>query len=171
MPDDKRTTAGPHLPHKFGFGKYRSQRSISAADPLGADDQIRDHAPMIETPTPAGAPESGHHFVGDKEDPVPIADLTDALEIPWCGWHSAKRSSDHGFGHERGHIVRADLANRVFEVVSTREIALGAGSVRAAAIRVAWRDMLGGRQNRSERPATRRISAERERGDCGAVEG
>ena len=29
-----------------------------------------------------GAPEAGHHLVGDHEDPVPVADLAHALQVP-----------------------------------------------------------------------------------------
>ena len=64
-----------------------------------------------------------------------------------CGGNRAEVAG-HGLGDERGDIVGADLADREFELVGAGEIALGTGAIGAAAIRVARRDVFGGRQDR-----------------------
>src|SRR5215203_580856 len=142
------------LDHELGFGEHGPEWCVAAADPLSTDNQIRDYVPVIESPAAAGAPEPGHHLVGDKEDPVAVTDLADALKIPRCGGNRAERSSNDRLGDERSNVLSTHLADGVFELVSAGEITCGTGAVRAATIRVAWRDVLGGRQDGSERPAT-----------------
>ena len=86
-------------------------------------------------------------------------------------WREPRRAwPHHGLGDERGDIVGADLANGEFEVVGAEKIARGTGAIGAAAIRVARRDVFGWWQDRRERPASRGVSSEPERGDRCAVE-
>ena len=139
MPDDERTAAGAHLAHELGFGQHGSQRGIATTDPLGADDQVGNHAPMVETPAPAGAPEAGHHLVGDKEDTIAVTYLADALEISRGGGNHAEGGADHRLGDERRDIVDTDLADGVLQLVGAGEIALGTRPIRVAAIRVTRR--------------------------------
>src|SRR4051812_10592727 len=170
MPDDKRAAARAHLSYELGFSEDGTQRGVASADSLCADDQIGNDAPVIQSPSPAGAPEPGHHLVGDEEDAVAVTDLTDALEIPQCGGNSAEGSANHKLGDESSGIVGAQLTERVLQLVGAGEVTLWTGPVRTAAIRVAWRDVFGGWQDRGERPATRCVPAKRERGDRRAVE-
>src|SRR5215203_7407216 len=124
------------LDHELGFGEHGPEWCVAAADPLSTDNQIRDYVPVIESPAAAGAPEPGHHLVGDKEDPVAVTDLADALEIPRRGGNRAESGSNDRLGDERGDIVGADLADDLLELVSAGEVTRGTGAVRAATIRV-----------------------------------
>src|SRR5438309_5298887 len=60
---------------------HRAQRHIAAGQALRQRDQVGDHAPVIDREPPTSASEARHHLVADEQDSVPIADLSDALEI------------------------------------------------------------------------------------------
>jgi regulator of protease activity HflC (stomatin/prohibitin superfamily) len=47
---------GQHV-YQPAWRHHRRERGVATADPLGADDQIGDHTPVVESPAPAGTPE------------------------------------------------------------------------------------------------------------------
>lgn len=58
------------------------ERHVPAVDALGEADQVRGDVPVVDGEPLAAAAEAGHHLVGDEHDPVVVAQLVDAGEVP-----------------------------------------------------------------------------------------
>ena len=75
---------------------------IARGRTLGTDEDVGPDAPVIDAEPRAGAPEGGHHLVGDQQDAVPLADLGDRGPVAIRGDGGRKRRADDRLGDERG---------------------------------------------------------------------
>src|SRR5438128_12109473 len=79
----------------------------AAGEPLCRGHYVGDYAPVLDGPEPPGSPEACLDLVGDEEQVVLVADLSDALDVAVRGHHDAAFSLDGLEDH--GGVVLVDL--------------------------------------------------------------
>ena len=99
-------------------------------------------------------PKPGHDLVEDQQDPVPVADLADRLQV------AGRRRDDpvrpgHGLEDHGGDGVRALVLEDLLEVRRSRADRARIGMARRAAIRVRVEHPHDAAHPRLVRPATR----------------
>ena len=75
----------------------------------------RYHAVMIHREPFARAPPSAHHFIGNQQDAVFVADRAHAWPIIIGGHDDAVRP-DHAFHDDRSDLVRPFILNNFFQM-------------------------------------------------------
>src|ERR1700692_2263880 len=71
----------------------RAERKIAGSQSLGHGDHVGNNVPVIDGEPFASAPETGHHFVGNHQDAVLVAELAQAGEIAIGRNQNAVRAS------------------------------------------------------------------------------
>jgi len=162
--------AAAHRIDQLARCEHRADRLVAAAQPFGERHQVRDDAFLFDGVQAAGAPHAAHHFVGDVEDAVAVAQRAHALQVAAGRRDGAGGRADDGLGHERDHLVRADaLEGRVqLGQQPVGVVVLGFGRD-AVAILVARRDVAHVDQQRRELAAAPLVAADRERAQRVAV--
>ena len=134
------------LPHQ-----HRADRLIAAAQALGDGHQVGGNAFLLEGVQAAGAAHAAHHFVGDEQDAVTVADVANAAEIPGHRRQRARGGAAHRLRAEGDDAVRTQPGDGLFELtrqplaVGSRRLAFG-----AIAVLVARRDVRDIDQQRRE---------------------
>jgi hypothetical protein len=77
----------------------RAQRDVTGSQSLRHADQIGNNFPVIDGEPFSGAAETSHHFVGDHQNPIFVAELANAGEIS-IGWNENPVGADNGFEDE-----------------------------------------------------------------------
>src|SRR5215210_7299338 len=98
---------GDRLPDDHG-----AEGHIARVDALGDREDVGHDIPVVHAEPLAGAAEPGHHFVADEQDPVPVADLADRLQVAVRRDDDPVRPDDrlHDHGGDRlGPLVLEDL--------------------------------------------------------------
>src|SRR3981081_1910410 len=85
---------------------YSAQRNITRGKSLRHTNQVRDNLPMIDRKPLTRATKARHHFVGDHQNPVLVAQFPQAFEIS-IRRHKNSICSDHRLQNERGNRMRA----------------------------------------------------------------
>ena len=112
------------------------------------------HVPVIDGEPFAGAAPAGHHFIGDQQHAVAVADFAQAREV-------LGRRNEHAIGadnrldNDGGHV--ALVANHVLDVVGAGDVAAGIGVLDGAVVAVGFRreDNAGAFAGRLHGPAAR----------------
>src|SRR5258708_21052454 len=81
----------------FLAGDDGAERSVSAGEAFGGDQDVRRHLKMINGEVAAGAAHAGHDFVGDEQHAVTAADFGDALQMCWRRNDRAERRAADRF--------------------------------------------------------------------------
>ena len=102
-----------------GADGHRAERHVARVDALGHRDDVRDDVPVVDREPLAGAAEAGHHLVGDQQDPVPVADLADRLQVA-VGRDDDPVRADDGLEDHGGDGVRALVHEDLLEVRRAR---------------------------------------------------
>src|SRR6266852_3382553 len=103
--------------HDFGAPGYRGN-GHSAAQRFRHGYQVRLDSEMFAGEPLPGAAKSGLHLIGNKQDAVFAANLLQNLEII-SRRHNKAALAQNGFGNDRGHRFRRDLALEcVFKMMS-----------------------------------------------------
>ncbi len=120
----------------FGGGGAEAERDVGRGDALGGDEDVGLYVPVIDGEPLAGAAPAGHHFVGDHEHAVAVADFAQARQIfGRRNQHSV--GSDHRLDDDRGHV--ALVADHVLDVVGAGDVAAGIGVLDGAVVAVGLR--------------------------------
>src|SRR5208283_5320077 len=82
----------------------RAQRQITGGQSLRHAKQIGNHVPVIDREPRASASETSHHFIGDHQDSVFVAELAHAFEI-------SIRRNENAIGS--GHGLEDESCNRL----------------------------------------------------------
>src|SRR5260370_22117919 len=82
------------LPHVLA-NQYGPERRISAGEPFAQQNNVWHDSPMLHREILAGAASARHHFVGNQENAVAVADFTDALDVA-IGRRGAGSRADNG---------------------------------------------------------------------------
>src|SRR5437899_1392141 len=85
----------------------RTDRLISRTEPFGNCDQIRCHGLLFAGEQCTGAAHSAHHFIGNPENAVTIADLANPPEISGSWGQTAGGCTNDRFSDESGDPLRA----------------------------------------------------------------
>ena len=93
---------------------------------------------MLDREPATRASEPGHHLVGDEQHVVAVADVADALEVPWRRRDGAHGRPDDRFGDEARHVLGAVPADDALELVCAAQAAARAV---LAAIRIGRPDL------------------------------
>src|SRR6202041_2795557 len=93
-------------------------------DALGSDQDVWLHVPVVNgEPFPRASP-SGHHFIGDHEHAVPVADFAQAGKV-------LRRRNEHpvgandGFNNDGRYVTL--VTDHVFDVIGACHVAAGIG--------------------------------------------
>src|SRR5437763_1168472 len=76
-----RRTRRPQRVDDTLVGDQHRQWGVAAANALCGDENVRHHIPVFDREPAAAAPKPAHHFVGDEQHVVAVADFADALKI------------------------------------------------------------------------------------------
>lgn len=94
----------------------RAQRQVRRGQAFGGGDDVWDYAKQfLAGEEGAQAPERGHHFVGDEQDVVGLAQLPHALEVALGRNDHPARAHDR-LGEERRHVVGTQRQDLVLEL-------------------------------------------------------
>src|SRR5262249_51497157 len=91
-----------------------TKRDIRRRDSLSKRDNVRFDFPMIECKPFSRPPETGNHFVRNKQDVVLVADLTNTREII-RSWWSQSTCPLHRLRNECGDRFRSLVEDRLFK--------------------------------------------------------
>ena len=138
----------------LGCGGAEAERNIGRGDALGGDEDVGLHVPVIDGEPLAGAAPAGHHFVGDQQHAVAIADFAQAREVLGRRNEDAVGADDR-LDDDGGHI--ALVADHVLDVVGAGDVAGGIGVLDGAVVAVGLRrkDDAGAFAARLHGPAAR----------------
>ena len=78
--EEHEAAAAQRLDDLVGRGDH-ADRDVAAAEALAAVDDVGLDRQVLVAPAPAGAPEAGHHLVGDEQDVVATADVGDGPPV------------------------------------------------------------------------------------------
>src|SRR5688572_30163571 len=95
MSDEERSGGAANFPDDLRLDDHPTEWGVAAAHAFRAGDQVRHDSPVVDPEFSAGAPETGHHLVGDEEHVVRIADATDFLEVAGGGRLGTERRADY----------------------------------------------------------------------------
>ena len=93
-----------------------AERQIAAGEAFGDRHDIGEGAVMLQCPPGAAAPGAAHHFIGDHNHAIPVADLADQPCIAGRSRHHAAGGSDHRLEDESRDGLRPQFENLVFEL-------------------------------------------------------
>src|SRR3954471_5113470 len=99
------------MPHPDG-----AERQVARREPLGHRDEVGNRVPVVDGEPLPGAAEAGHHLVGHHQDPVAVADLADALDVPVRRDEDAVRPDDR-LEEYRGDRLRTLVPDHVLETL------------------------------------------------------
>ena len=84
---------------------------IASGKALRDGHDIRLDLVMRERPPGSAAAGTAHHFVGDQNHSVPIADVAHQARVAIGGRHNAARGADDRLEDEGRHVARAKAQN------------------------------------------------------------
>src|SRR5690606_26166839 len=97
------------------------------------------HAPALERPPAARAPEPDEHLVGDQEHAVAVADLAHPRPVLVVGDGAAEARAADGLGEEGGRALGADLEDLLLELLrelrARARVTVGIGRIHVDAAR------------------------------------
>ena len=96
--------------------RHGAQRQVRGRQALGHRHQIGHDVPVIHGEPASAAPETGHHLVAHHQDPVPVAQVTDALEVAVGRDEDPVRPHDR-LEEDRRDRVRALVADDILETL------------------------------------------------------
>jgi hypothetical protein len=138
----------------------RADRLVAAAQSLGDRHQIGRNALLLAGVERSRASHAAHDFVENEQNPVTVADRSDAPEVVGCRRNRAQGRPNHGLGHEGDHALRADLEQLVLEGLSGARCVVGvAFALALQTVGVAEVDVMRLDQERLELGAPLRVSA------------
>ncbi len=114
-----REEPAPHPLLQVLADDHRAERDVARVDPLRHGEDVRDDVPVLAGEPPAGTTEARHDLVENQEDPVPVADLADRLQIA-RRWRDDPVRAGHGLEDHRGDRVRALVLEDLLEVRRAR---------------------------------------------------
>ena len=103
-----------------------AERDVSGVHAFGEGDEVRGDVPVVEGEPATGAAESGHHLVGDEDDPVLRRQLAHAGEVAGR-WGVDPRGARHGLEDEGRDIAGPLEGDHVLEVSERPLRLLGLG--------------------------------------------
>ena len=114
-PVQERASAIRNRIHNFLADDHCAQRGVAAGESFSGHKNIRSNTPMIDGKIPPGSPHARHHFIGDQQHAVTLANFRHSLHVARARNSGAKRSSTHGLQNEcrRGAIGKL---NRFFQL-------------------------------------------------------
>ena len=115
--------AGAPVLHELRPGDHRAERH-AARDPLRGQQDVGLDAPVLDRPHLPGAAGARLDLVGDEQDPVPVADLAQALEEAVLGDDVAALALDR-LDDDRGDLVGRDqlVEQDLVEVLEVLDLA------------------------------------------------
>ncbi len=114
-----------------------AERPVARRGAFRRDEDVGSDAPVVDSEPAAGAAETGHHLVGDKQYAVSPADISDGRPVVIGRDSGAQRRADDGLGDERGDRPRARLVDRPVELgrqLVGRAEGVGAGVARTVGV-------------------------------------
>ncbi len=135
-------------------GGAKAERHVGRGDSLGGDEDVGLHVPVVDGKPLAGAAPAGHHFVGDEEHAVAVADLAQAREV-FGRRNEDAVGADNRLDDDGGHV--ALVADHVLDVVGAGDVAGGIGVLDGAVVAVGLgrEDNVGDFAGRFHGPAAR----------------
>ena len=140
---------------------HRPERHVAGVDALRDGEDVRDDVPVVAGEPLAGAAEAGHHLVQDQQDSVPVAGLSDRLQVA-VGRDDDPVRADDGLEDDGGDRVCALVLEDLLEVRRAGADRARIGMAGRAAVRVRVEHAHDARQSRLGVPAAR-IAGERDR--------
>ena len=120
---------------------------------------------MLEGEHATGATEADRHFVENEQCAVTIAGIAhDSVVLRRWNLYIGRA---HGFDHYRADVLF--LRQNVVDIFRTAQVA-GLSAAESAIARIAGRDVLGSRQQRSDVPAENSLASDRDGMERSAVE-
>ena len=144
--------AGDAVAHGHG-----AEGQVGGRQALGHGDHVGHDVPVIDGEPASRSAEAAHHFVGDEEDAVAVADGAQALQVAVRRNDEAVRAGD-GLDEDRGDGVRTFVREDLFDLVeaAAREHLVGvAFAVEVAAVFVGIEEADHAGQAGLVRPAPR----------------
>ena len=120
----------------FGGGGAEAERNVGRGDALGGDEDVGLDVPVVDGEPLAGAAPAGHHFVGDHEHAVTVADFAQAREV-FGRRNEDAVGADDGLDDDGGDV--AFVADHVLDVVGAGDVAGGIGVLDGAVVAVGLR--------------------------------
>ena len=117
-------------------GGAEAERHIGRGDALGGDQDVGLDAPVIDGKPLAGAAPPGHHFIGDHQHAVAVADFAQARKVFRRRNENAVGSDDR-LKNDRRDI--AFVADHVLDVVGAGDVAAGIGVLDGTVVAVGLR--------------------------------
>jgi hypothetical protein len=143
----------------------RPKRQIARGEALGHRNEVRHDLPVVDGEPLAGAAETGHHFIGDHQYAVLVAELAYALHVA-VGWNENAVGAGDGLENEGCDGLRAFELDDFFD--HRERLFSGIPAALDAVVRVEDSDDTG--DARLGGPAAR-IAGERDAARGGAVVG
>src|SRR5450756_405822 len=129
---------------------------------------------MFNRKISAGASHAGHHFIGNQQHTVTLANICDGLQVSWWRRDRSQRRAAHGFKDEARRLAVRRL-NRALQLrgilLSAVAAAVGAVASRteSAAIAIRNADVLKLAHHRQVDLAPLLVAGNRQRSECRAV--
>ncbi len=118
-----------------GGGGAKAEWDIGRCDSLGGDEDVRPDVPVVDGEPLAGAAPTGHHFVGDHECALAVADFAEAREVLGRR-HEDTVGADDGLEDDGGDV--AFVANHVLDIVGAGDVACRIGVLDRAVVAVGF---------------------------------
>ncbi len=161
---------GERREHRFGRVDA-AHRRVAAGEPLAADEDVGNDAPVIDGEIAAGAAEAGHHLVGDQQHAVAAADRGEARPVVVGRNQRTRGRADHRLGDDRRDRLGSLAFDERLDRVDARDAARGSREAERAAQAVAGRCLRPVDEQRFEPRAALRMAADGERAERRAVIG
>ena len=116
--------------------RHRAERQVARGQALGHRHEVGGDVPVVHREPAARPAEARHDLVGDHQDPVPIADLADAGDVPVGRDEDAVRADD-GLEEDRRDRVRAFVADHVLQALEALRHRAGLRLTPAMRVRIA----------------------------------
>ena len=138
----------------FGSGGAKAERDVGRGDAFRGNQNVGLQVPVVDGEPAAGAAPSGHHFVGNHEHAVAVADFAQTRKI-------FRRRNEYAVGaddrlEDDGRHVTL-VADHVLDVVGAGDVARGIGVLDGAVVAVGFgrEDHVGNFAGRFHGPAAR----------------
>ena len=118
---------GAHRVKMASLDPDRGQRHRATGKAFAQSNQVRNHIIMLAGKPAAGAAHAAQHLVQDQQDIIPVADLTNDIEIPRRRRIGGQGAAADGFGQKGGDRLRAHVQNGLFQGQGAAQLAIGQG--------------------------------------------
>jgi hypothetical protein len=144
-------------------GEDSTHGCVAARQPLASDEDVGCHTEVLDREALAGAPEAGHHLVGDQQHAVPSADLGQPRPVLLRRDQRPAARADDRLGDDGGHRLGPLVSDDSLDLVDAPDAAARVGLPQRAAQAVAGRRLRRLDQERTHHLSARGVAAD---GQC-----